>query len=222
MFDKYFFGSLIIYIGFGLLLATTQVPGFEYVEPYWWSLGFVLLGVIVLARSKKAVFPGIVLIAIGLIMMANKLDFINVGVWDLFWPVFLICIGFWIIFRKKKLFGKEKVVNSNFPNFVNIFSGSKHMVESADFKGAEVEVMFGGTEIDLRDASVPSGKAILDITVNFGGVTLFVPRNWRIVADGTPIFGALENKSRQDKLDVDSPQLTIRYFVMFGGIDIKN
>ena len=140
----------------------------------------------------------------------------------LFRSLILGDFGFWLIFGRKNFHMKRDVNTQNFPKFNTAFSASKHRVESSDFQGAEIVTIFGGTEIDLRRSTMSPNGAVIDINVSFGGATIFIPENWKIISSGAPIFAGFENKTKRNTYSDDDPVLTVRYFVMFGGIEFKN
>jgi len=222
MINRYFIAVIIILIGIGLLLEQMTFWNFGYVFSTWWPLIIVILGVMNLSQSKGSVFPGIIIILVGLLLLGDQLHLITGGFWGAFWPLIFIAFGSWLIFGRRHFFHKKFTINQNFPKFNTVFSGSKNNIESENFEGAEIMTMFGGTEINMRRASISPDGAVIDISVSFGGVTLFIPETWRIEVSGAPMFGAFENKTRNRNLDENAPCLRIKYFVMFGGIELKN
>ena len=83
--------------------------------------------------------------------------------------------------------------------------------------------MFGGGDYNLQHAKIPSGSAYLELTATFGGIEVRVPDNWKLEISGTPVLGAMENKTRQITSENEAqPVLRIKYTAIFGGIEIKN
>jgi hypothetical protein len=81
--------------------------------------------------------------------------------------------------------------------------------------------VFGGAEIDLRDA-IPAPGANLDVFTAFGGLEIQVPQGWQVDIKGLPIFGGFDNVTVKEQLGPDAPLLTINATVMFGGLEIKH
>ncbi len=79
-------------------------------------------------------------------------------------------------------------------------------------------VMFGGAEIDLS-RSTPAPECEIRIVTIFGGTEIRVPSDWQIVVTGTPILGALEDRT---KPDASGPTVRIHASVIFGGVEIRN
>lgn len=107
------------------------------------------------------------------------------------------------------------------------FSGSTSQITSQNFKGGEINVIFGGTEIDLRPADLDDDFKVLELNAIFGGIEIFIPYNWRVEVRGTPLFGGIADKTRFDSSfsrnnSFKSKTLRINCTVIFGGIEIKN
>ena len=115
-------------------------------------------------------------------------------------------------------YSKDDIVDST-----NIFSGTKKVVLSKNFKGGEIVSVFGGCEIDLTQADM-TGPADLEVTAIFGGATLIVPSNWAINHSETvTIFGGIGDKRRiAPSPDAPSKTLILRGTMIFGGMEIKS
>lgn len=61
------------------------------------------------------------------------------------------------------------------------FSSLLRYVTSDNLLFAELEANFSGVKIYFDEAKVPSGNATLNLNVNFSGVELFVPQNWKVI-----------------------------------------
>jgi hypothetical protein len=81
--------------------------------------------------------------------------------------------------------------------------------------------LFGGTEIDLRNAK-PAPGAELDVFVAFGGAEIKVPEGWQVVTHGMPIFGGCENVTTTEPIREDAPTLDVNATVIFGGLEVKH
>jgi hypothetical protein len=63
-------------------------------------------------------------------------------------------------------------------NSTSIFSGFKRIVQSKNFQGGNITIIFGAVELDCAHADLTT--AVIDVIQAFGEVKLFVPRGWRI------------------------------------------
>lgn len=157
------------------------------------------------------------------------------------WPLILIVIGVFFILRPRKTcFSHRKNIeasqadNAGLPlaeasytqddiiDTVNIFSGTKKVILSKNFKGGDIVNIFGGSEIDLTQADMNTA-AVLEVTAIFGGATLIVPSNWAIKSEAVTIFGGIGDKRKFTTL-ADSPAktLVLKGTMIFGGMEIKS
>ena len=105
----------------------------------------------------------------------------------------------------------------------NIFSGGECIVMDKVFNGGEVNVIFGGSEIDLRHTTLPEGETFLEINGIFGGVQIFVPQTWNIELQTSNVFGGFSDTRLIDASKIDySRKLVIESSFIFGGGEIKN
>jgi hypothetical protein len=109
---------------------------------------------------------------------------------------------------------------------VAVFFGAKRRVESQDFRGGELVAVFGSIEIDLSLCTIPASplrEAVLEASAVFGGIEILVPRTWRIVREGTGVFGAYEDKTfPRLEPGVEPSTLIIRGGAVFGSVTIRN
>lgn len=106
-----------------------------------------------------------------------------------------------------------------------VFSHSERKIMSRSFLGGDLVAIFGGVDIDLRNAAIPAGSAaLLDTNVTFGGVDVRVPENWNVVMQGMPVFGAFEDKTvhYSGNGDPASPKLVITGRCVFGAVTVEN
>ena len=217
-------GILLILAGFLLLMHTLDVLDFGNVIANWWPLVLIVIGLFKLRETDKG--PGVFLLVLGLIFLSATLDAIPwSGIWKL-WPLVLIAIGVSFIIRRRHSGAwwggsKQETTEDYFRSSV-IFGGVDRIISSENFKGGEITVLFGGAELDLRRVKVSPEGCTLSLTSIFGGVEIAVPSEWRVVVTGTPILGAIEDKTIRPEGEKTGPEVTIHCTVAFGGIEIHN
>jgi hypothetical protein len=85
--------------------------------------------------------------------------------------------------------------------------------------------VFGGIEVDLREANISPGKeVVVDANATFGGIELRVPYSWEVVTRGMGIFGGYEDKTVPPRPTegVTPPRLLVTGYAVFGGVSIQN
>jgi Domain of unknown function (DUF5668)/Cell wall-active antibiotics response 4TMS YvqF len=87
-------------------------------------------------------------------------------------------------------------------------------------RGAVVALM-GGADVDLRSAVTAAGTATLEVNLVMGGLNLFVPEDWAVEFEGSPIMGNVDD---QAKHPVGAPRsrLIISGVVLMSSIVIRN
>jgi hypothetical protein len=119
-------------------------------------------------------------------------------------------------------------------NEVNIFWGGKRRIVAKNFVGGEIVSIFGGFDIDLREADILGNVAEIEVVTIFGGGDIRVPLNWEIVMEAVGIFGGCSDRTRHpDNPTVGAstagasavPQpkiLIVKGVAIFGGMIVKN
>ena len=220
--SRYIFGISLVILGFLFFLDQLGVWSFGWIISTWWPIIIIIIGISHLASSNKSFFTGIVIIAIGVLLQADQLDYLPGGFWSSIWPLILILIGIWILTVKHQR-SKRHPSNSEDVNILAMFSGASQIINSDNFKGGTIGAYFGGVELDLRNSKLASEGGFLELTAAFGGIEIRLPYDWKVFVTGTPIFGGMENKTRQEFPEGEvRPILKINYLATFGGIEIKN
>lgn len=110
---------------------------------------------------------------------------------------------------------REKIVCSA------VFSGRDIHVDNSYFNGADLSVLFGGIDMNLKNAIVTRNVTI-EVKAIFGGIDLLMPSNVRVVVDVTPILGGVDNGARTPLgADENTPTIYIKGTCLFGGVEVK-
>jgi predicted membrane protein len=212
-------GLIILIMGTGFLLDSFNLLDFASMLRMFWPLIFIVFS---LQRfSVKDWKGGVILGVIGIIAQLTALEVIKVNFWAIFWPMILIGIGFSILL---KTFSKTENTDSKSSlNESIFFGGLERNITSTTFSGGSITTLFGGSKINLSHAKLADEGADLDLFVMFGGAEIIVPEDVKVVMDVTVILGGNEDKrSRMPAEQSSAKTLTIKGFVGFGGIEIKN
>lgn len=207
------FGFILIALGSIIILNYYQVTFFAD----WWPILLVALGAFLLVKHPKSPVSGTIIITLGAILQARKLDLLPA---EIIIPIILIILGIMFIFTRFK--GKSAIHHEEQLSHFVIFSGLETRNQAHNFKGGSVTAIFGGASIDLRDAVLSQEGAELELSAAFGGIELRVPEDWVVVATGLPLFGGWENKAQFKTSDGARPVLKINCLALFGGVEIKN
>jgi predicted membrane protein len=229
-------GLIIVLVGTSLLLHHMGVIPFDPVARYW-PLLFVVLGVMNL-MTPSGRLKGLLLVVAGAFLQLNQLGITHLSFADI-WPIVMIVIGLLLMWGSLETRGflrakakalqdfREQVTGAGGSlttlNAVAVFGGCERRVSGPNFEGGRATAVFGGIELDFRDADIAS-EAILEVNCIFGGVEIRVPETWHVHSRNLPVFGGYEDKTRHPSNPaVGSPKtLIITGMVVFGGIEIKN
>ena len=207
-------GGLIILYNFGVL----EINIWKIVSIYW-PLLLIFAGIYNLFSNPSGRIGGLVVLILGLILLTNNLEQIELFEKLSFWPLALILFGIWLLFRDK--IGENKIDN-DLINLISIFAGTGNKVLSENFQGGSSIAIFGGADIDLSNAKIYN-EAKLDIFVLFGGTEISVPENWKVNIKGLPLFGGWDNSTQFSVNEgEEASTLTISCLVLFGGVDVNN
>src|SRR5699024_204237 len=107
-------------------------------------------------------------------------------------------------------------------NAFSLFSGTEIRSQSKQFEGGSVTAIFGGSEIDLREAVISGEGAALELSAVFGGINIYVPESVQLAVIGIPLFGGWEKKTIKRAADnEDLPVLKVNCLTVFGGVEIR-
>ncbi|MFA5537201.1 MAG: DUF5668 domain-containing protein [Bacillota bacterium] len=222
MHGRTFAGVILVLLGLGFLLDNLNVIKFSELLSIYWPVILIIIGVNHFLNQARSFISGSILVLVGLFFLLRNVGMLPADLAKLFWPAALIIIGILIIFGKSKHDSVPTSTGDSVNHFV-IFSGLDSRCTAQNFKGGSATALFGGIELDLRDANMDPEGAVLDLTAAFGGVGVKVPASWRVAVAGTPIFGAWEDKTRvPSEITENQPVLNIKCLPIFGGIEISN
>jgi hypothetical protein len=224
------------------VLFTLDNLGILHARDYlrYWPVGFIVIGVaqIVEWRTPTRFLAGGLWILIGVAMLAQRIGLTDVNIWD-YWPMALVFIGgrlAWQAYAR----GVESEVGAIERESIDatgergpivssdavvsglaVMGGFGRKITSQAFQRAELTAFMGGGKIDLRDAKLAGGQAVIDVFTIMGGFEILVPDSWSVIVEATPFMGGIDDKTRQ-RVGESAPRLILRGFVMMGGIEIKN
>ena len=221
--SRHIWGFILILLGIGFFLDQLDLLRFSDVISSWWPLIIIASGVYTLINNKGSYIGGLIILTVGILLQVNNLDFLPYGFWGTLWPLILVILGIGILTSRHKKFKKRILDKEKTSENFNIFSESKRVVETEYYNGGEISTFFGSSEIDLSNSTMSTEGAVLDVTVAFGSVDIRIPPNWKIQSSGFPLFGGFSDKTTKIFRDNEiNPVLKIRYFVMFGSVEITN
>ncbi len=228
-------GIGLVVLGFVLFVDRLGLVDAEYVLRFW-PLLLVAVGLQQLiapaTRASTGVrvvrVNGIVWTVIGGLLLLSSLGVLRVSLWQLIWPTLLIVVGAHLMLRSRDRHDGASEVDD--AAIVAVLSGVQRVANAVAFKGTEITSVMGGTQLDLRRAQLgPGEEAVIDMLLILGGCELFVPAEWVVSAPIIAVLGGVDDQRLVapagvvDAADRRStpPRLTLRGFVMLGGVTIR-
>lgn len=189
----------------------------------------------------------------GLLFLASNFGYIHHNLWEFFWPVILILAGGVMLVRglERNHYldhwrsggaaggaagmpgaspgapgsppGTTDPRSMNMVHEFAIFGGGHRRIDSQEFEGGDAVALFGGVQLDLRQAETKLQELNIDVTAAFGGVEIRVPETWAVSMRVTSIFGGYDDKTHVPPPGAAKPPtLVITGAVIFGGLAVKN
>lgn len=215
--------------------------------PDWvltWKMGLIILGLLVGIKSsfKRPAWFFMMLIG-GAFLIGDFNPELNIRPYV--WPIVIILIGLAMIFKPKRRFNQRKwerwqnyhgfkgsemycekknfTSNEDHIDSNSFMGGVKKNVISKDFKGGEINNVFGGAEYNLTQADIVD-TATLEINQVFGGTKLIIPPHWEIKSELTAVLGGIDDKRplMPNAMNVERKILILKGSTFFGGIEIRS
>lgn len=80
--------------------------------------------------------------------------------------------------------------------------------------------MFGGTDLDLRQAEIDSAVVTITAFTMWGGFDVYVPEGVDVDMTGFALFGGNSEQGSEGEVHRDAPVVRVRLITIFGGADV--
>jgi len=216
---------VLIVVGAVFLLRNLGIFPIHELLRYW-PVALIAIGLFRLVDSERGNerMIGAILILTGGVLLAGTLGLFYLS-WNTIWPLFLIGAGLLMLvqrFSPNIAWQSGGQVSPEWLHEAAIFSGGKRRIKG-DFKGGRLECIFGGFEIDMRQAMISADVAEIEINAIFGGAEIKVPESWEVLMQGTGIFGGFSDETAHPDSSYPNPKrLIVKGAAVFGGVNVKN
>ena len=113
--------------------------------------------------------------------------------------------------------------NGKTPEYCATFGENNASFDEEEFTGCNIDAIFGGVKLDLRNAKIKK-DVVINATSIFGGTTIITPDDVNVKINSTPIFGGVEDERHKSKKEVNekkSKTIYINATCVFGGVSLK-
>ena len=215
--ENILWGIVLIIIGLIVGGNTLGLTNIDIFFNGWWTLFIIVPSFISLFNDNDKTGSIVGLVCQDII----RFDLI----WKLAFPVILVVIGLSLIFKNvigDKVGNEIKKLNENNKegqSYCATFGGQNVNFDEEKFTGADVNAIFGGVKLDLKNAIIDQ-DVVINASAIFGGIDIYVPKNVKVKTKSVPIFGGVNNKANTSP-DEKSHTIYINGTAVFGGIEIK-
>ena len=194
----------------------------------WWTLFIIVPSVISLITEKERL-TSLAFLAAGVILLLAAQDAFSYDVaWKAILATALILFGLSILIKtifhsnsdkevEKKV--KEMEDSKGMDAQMAVFSSNERTYNGEKFLGSNLMAVFGGAELDIRNATFDK-DAVIKAFALFGGIDIIVPDDVEIKTKSAFFFGGISD-DRKD-LSKGKRVLYVDAAGGFGGITISN
>lgn len=210
-------GILVLVNALGILEINVFFKG-------WWTL-FIIVPCFVNIFKDNDKTASIIGTVFGILLLLAVRDVINFDLlWKILLPLVLIIIGLSLIFKDKvsdKVKDEIKKLNKNSKDeYTATFSGQDLNFDDEEFKGCELNAIFGGIKCDIKNAKLKD-DVVINASSIFGGITLYVPKDVNVKVVSNSIFGGVSGNYNKNKNDKKGKTIYVNATCLFGGVEIK-
>jgi len=234
---------LLIFVGALLFLDNLGFLPMGDIRAYW-PLWLVIWGALIMDNAKSPVsfVWASALIFTGIVLILGNLGILQVN-GGIVAPIILIAFGITLLIRPSHVGDwpqrlrdaaeargfnecrQDSFMGNKLRESI-VFSSVNRRVETQQFDGGKLDVVFGSIDIDLRDAAISPQQRTAKLVANavFGGIEITVPRTWKVDMKGAAVFGGCDDRTVPPRPEVgfEPVTLVITGSAVFGGIEIRN
>jgi hypothetical protein len=138
-------------------------------------------------------------------------------------PLLLVLLGLTIVRQTlaRRDQGERAIDRRDELHIVAILGGNKGSNGSHQFRGGELTAILGGVDLDLTQARLANGRAVLNVFTMWGGLELRLPEGWIIENQMVVALGGYEDRTRPVGAP-DAPRRVLRGTTVMGGSELRN
>lgn len=218
----------LVLVAIGIILGGNALGWFniDLFFDGWWTLFIIIPCFVGLVTKPKEWLGHLIGILMGVCLLLACQKIISFDtLWQLLLPGIVILIGLSLIIRNVFDQKFDKAVTKLNDKFNKddesgaVFGGVNINMDGKEFKGKNINAIFGGLKLDLREAKIKE-DVIINATAVFGGIEIHVPDNVAVETKSNSFFGGVSNKKKTAP-KTKSPTVYVNGMALFGGIEVK-
>ncbi len=214
------FGIIVIVLGIMFTLDNLNILNARDFFRFW-PLALMAFGLAKLFDSETAEgrLIGGILFVVGSILLLDRLHVLSFS-FHYLWPLILVAIGLFIAWQAVM---RDRTTSAELSTFsaTAIMGGVEKTVDSQEFRRGDITAIMGGCQIDLRQAAIRDGQAVIYAFAFWGGIEIRIPESWAVKMEGFPFMGGMTDSSHAPTVP-SNQRLVINSFIMMGGIEVRN
>ena len=223
-----------------LLLAAAFVLTNNFIGFADIGIGSIVIAILALAFiaqciARLHIAPLVIPIAVLYFIFREPLGLPVIQTWKLAAATALAFIGLNVLLPKRRGYNQcnssddsgnqQKKIhtegnNDNNPHVSVNFGAISRTLIADSLETARLSCSFGAMEIFFTQAELSPNGAEVDISCNFGGIQLFIPRHWRVIDKMNCTLAGVDIKSFSASAE-NAPRLTLNGSVSLGGVEVK-
>ena len=222
--ENVLWGLGFIIVGILVLVNALGIIEINVFFKGWWTL-FIIVPCFVNIFKDNDKTASIIGTVFGILLLLAVREVINFDLlWKILLPLVLIIIGLSLIFKDKvsdKVKDEIKKLNKNSKDeYTATFSGQDLNFDDEEFKGCELNAIFGGIKCDIKNAKLKD-DVVINASSIFGGITLYVPKDVNVKVVSNSIFGGVSGNYNKNMSDKKGKTIYVNATCLFGGVEIK-
>lgn len=194
----------------------------------WWTL-FIIVPSLVSFFTEKENLSSLGFLGAGIILLLASQNVFSFDVaWKVILALFLVIAGLKLVFKGIFRSKNDKEVEAKVENLKTdktdaqtaVFSGSDRVYKDEVFSGANLVAVFGGVDLDLRNAKFEKDTAIKAFCL-FGGIDIKVPDDVKIKIKSGFVFGGASD-DRKSASEKGKHTIFIDATGGFGGVSVTD
>jgi len=186
---------------------------------------------VILSSIRRLEYTGIFFpLGLLLLMYRDVLGFTLLSGFQIMLVALFLTIGCYILYPGKRF---KNIYNSNNPeHFGSVidepdeknvifdvrFASAIKYINTNEFKRGEFNCSFGALKVYMDQTELHEGRADIVLNVSFGGVELYIPKNWSVQFNANNNLGGIDEKNRNNPDGKNV--LVISGNVNFAGVEI--
>jgi hypothetical protein len=210
----------LVAVTFGLAVFLDRLGGIDRaitVLRQWWPMlliAFGLASIVRLVHRPWGVIGPLIVISAGILFLLITFRVLDRDAYPLVWPAGIALAGYSIVLSGADWSGRRLTEENEIRQFVWL-RGKRIKSRATEFWRADITVLFGSVELDLRQATLYR-RAVVNVNAVFGSVDVIVAPGISVHKRRPFILSVSGVQAGAPPADLNKGRLTINLLALFG------